>query len=630
VIDKATIDEIRRRILLSSVIGERVKLTLKGRSFVGLCPFHKEKTPSFQVNDERGFYHCFGCSASGDVVTFLRETEGLDFREAIQQLAERAGVQIVDQRTEGERREAGAAQRQKDSLFEINEAAATYFERCLKEHPLREHALQALQGRDLDLHSVDEDMRTALREFRLGYAPYGWDGLTEHLKKQGLSLQAAEKVGLLVPRKTGSGHYDRFRHRLMFAVRDLKGRVVAFSGRAMPPPSDAEISALSLPPQNPNQEEGAKYMNSPESAIYHKRDIAFGLFQAKQAIRNADRCVVVEGNFDVVSLHARGLTNVVAPLGTAFTAEQAREIKRFTSNVVFLFDGDSAGQRASKAAREPCKQEGLQAYVARLPSGADPDSLIREKGKDAVGQRLAAASPMLEYLIDTTLDQKFAAADAQARVTRIKEVTDLIASEDDPTLRAMAERHADQIATRLGIADAATFKALRQTVLQAVRGAAPASVKRAAPPELARSRALDAYIDHQILGALLEFPELLDDESLANAIGQVEGDVAVAIAALHRARLAGESPTELLERVPESTRPVMARRLASPQLADVDTAREVIINNARQLHKLRDKQHANETIQLLHQAAQSGDVDSQIALLAERMQRAKARHGLKG
>ncbi|HEX2878119.1 MAG TPA: DNA primase, partial [Polyangiaceae bacterium] len=332
-IDKATIDEIRRRILLSAVIGERVKLTLKGRSFVGLCPFHKEKTPSFQVNDERGFYHCFGCSASGDVVSFLRETEGLDFREAIQQLADRAGVQIVDQRSEGERREAGAAQKQKESLFEINEAAATYFERCLKEHPLRDHALQALQGRDLDLNSVDEDMRTALREFRLGYAPYGWDGLTEHLKKQGLSLQAAEKVGLLVPRKTGSGHYDRFRHRLMFAVRDLKGRVVAFSGRAMPPPSDAELSALSLPPQNPNQEEGAKYMNSPESAIYHKRDIAFGLFQAKQAVRNADRCVVVEGNFDVVSLHARGLRNVVAPLGTAFTVEQAREIKRFTSNV---------------------------------------------------------------------------------------------------------------------------------------------------------------------------------------------------------------------------------------------------------------------------------------------------------
>jgi DNA primase len=624
VIDKATIDEIRRRILLSAVIGERVKLTLKGRSFVGLCPFHKEKTPSFQVNDERGFYHCFGCSASGDVVTFLRETEGLDFREAITQLAERAGVQIVDQRTEGERREANAANKQKESLFEINEAAATYFERCLKEHPLRDHALQALQGRGLDSSSSDENMRTALREFRLGYAPYGWDGLTEHLKKQGLSLQAAEKVGLLVPRKTGSGHYDRFRHRLMFAVRDLKGRVVAFSGRAMPPPSDAEISALNLPPQNPNQEEGAKYMNSPESAIYHKRDIAFGLFQAKQAIRNADRCVVVEGNFDVVSLHARGLCNVVAPLGTAFTTEQAREIKRFTSNVVFLFDGDNAGQRAAKASREPAKEAGVLARVASLPLGADPDSLIREKGRAAIDQCLNAARSMLEYLIDTTLDQSFRRFDAEKQGALISQVINLISEEPDSTTREMAEKHAVQIAKRMNIADVTTLDALRRTISQAAKPSAVAA-KRALPPESARSRALDAYIDHQILGALLEFPELLDDDTLSDAIGQVEGDVAVTIALLHRARLAEENPVDLLERVPVSVRGAMAKRLAAPQLADVDTAREVILSNASKLHKLRNQADKKNAVEQLHEASQSGDIDQQFALLAERFAREKQR-----
>ncbi len=623
-IDKATIDEIRRRILLSAVIGERVKLTLKGRSFVGLCPFHKEKTPSFQVNDERGFYHCFGCSASGDVVTFLRETEGLDFREAIEQLAERAGVQIVDQRTEGERRDAGAAAKQKESLFEINEAAATYFERCLKEHPLKDHALQALQGRDLDLNSADEEVRTALREFRLGYAPYGWDGLTEHLKKLGLSVQAAEKVGLLVPRKTGSGHYDRFRHRLMFAVRDLKGRVVAFSGRAMPPPSDAEISALNLPPQNPNQEEGAKYMNSPESAIYHKRDIAFGLFQAKQAIRNADRCVVVEGNFDVVSLHARGLCNVVAPLGTAFTPEQAREIKRFTSNVVFLFDGDSAGQRASKAAREPCKQEGVLAKVASLPTGVDPDSLIREKGKLAIEQCVAAARSMLEYLIDTTLDQSFRRFDAEKQGALISEVIALISDEPDVTTREMAEKHAVQIAKRMNIADVTTLDSLRRTITTATRPTTLAA-KRVAPPESARSRSLDAYIDHQILGALLEFPELLDDDALSDAFSQVEGDVAVTIAALHRARLANENTMDLLDRVPSSVRGTMAKRLAAPHLTDIDSAREVIRSNADKLHKLRNQTDKKNTVEQLHEASQSGDIDRQLALLAERFAREQHR-----
>jgi DNA primase len=467
-------------------------------------------------------------------------------------------------------------------------------------------------------------MRTALREFRLGYAPYGWDGLTEHLKKQGLSLQAAEKVGLLVPRKTGSGHYDRFRHRLMFAVRDLKGRVVAFSGRAMPPPSDAEISALNLPPQNPNQEEGAKYMNSPESAIYHKRDIAFGLFQAKQAVRNADRCVVVEGNFDVVSLHARGLCNVVAPLGTAFTAEQAREIKRFTSNVVFLFDGDSAGQRAAKASREPCKEAGVLARVASLPTGADPDSLIREKGRTAIEQCLAAARSMLEYLIDTTLNQSFRRFDAEKQGALISQVINLISDEPDSTTREMAEKHAVQIAKRMNIADVTTLDALRRTISQAARPNTVA-VKRALPPESARSRALDAYIDHQILGALLEFPELLDDDSLSDAISQVEGDVAVTIALLHRTRLADENPVDLLERVPTSVRGSMAKRLAAPQLTDLDTAREVILSNAGKLHKLRNQADKKNAVEQLHEASQSGDIDQQFALLAERFAREKHR-----
>ncbi|HTM44862.1 MAG TPA: DNA primase, partial [Polyangiaceae bacterium] len=577
-IDKATIDEIRSRVLLSTVVGERVKLTQRGRSFVGLCPFHKEKTPSFQVNDERGFYHCFGCSASGDVVTFLRETEGLQFREAIETLAARCGVQIVDQRSEGERQQAHAAQRQKDELFEINEAAASYFERCLRDHPLHAAAQAALVDRGIDPNTTDANMQEALREFRLGYAPYGWDGLCEHLRKNGLGLSAAEKVGLLVPRKTGSGYYDRFRHRLMFAVRDIKGRVVAFSGRALPPPSDEQLRALGLQSLGQAQEEPAKYVNSPESATYHKRETLFGLFQAKQALRNQDCCVVVEGNFDVVSLYARGFKNVVAPLGTAFTAEQAREIKRFTANVVLLFDADGAGQRASKSAREPCKQEGLFAKVATLPQGTDPDSLIRDRGREAVEQCVKAARSMLEYLIDSTLDQKFAAADAQARAARIKEVTDLIQSEDDPTIRAMAERHADQIATRLGIADARTFRALRQEVLTAARGAKPSTPQvKVAPPEMARSRSREADIEREMLGALLEFPELLDDPSLASVLAEVEGDVAAAIAGLHRARDNNESPLELLERLPPTLRSLAAERLASPQLTDAAVARDQLL-----------------------------------------------------
>lgn len=628
-IDKSTIDEIRQRVLLSSVIGERVKLTQRGRNFVGLCPFHKEKTPSFQVNDERGFYHCFGCSASGDVVSFLRETEGLGFREAMETLAQRCGIQIVDQRTDDEREQAHAAQRQKDALFAINEAAATYFERCLHSHPLCQFAQQALLDRGLDSNSVDEDVQAALREFRIGYAPYGWDGLAEHLRQHGHSLPSADRVGLLVPRKSGGGYYDRFRHRLMFAVRDLRGRVIAFSGRSLPNPDEAQLRMLNLPAPAAGQEEPAKYVNSPETAIYRKRETLFGLYQARQAVRNQDSCVVVEGNFDVVSLHARGLHNVVAPLGTAFTAEQAREVKRFTANVVLLFDGDKAGERASKSAREPCQQEGLLARVATLPQGTDPDELVRQQGPDALRQCIKAARSMLEYLIDSALDQRFAADDAQARAAKIKEVTELIASEDDPTVRAMAERHADRIATRLGIADVQTFRALRQSVLQATRGAAPAQPKRVAPPETARSRARPQDLERDMLAAVLEYPELLDDPELSATLDQTEGEIVVTIAALHRSRELGEGPVELLARLPESVRGFAGQRLAAPELPDLESAKNQLLENATKLQRLRQKEQERDLIEQMHRAAQVGDFETEMALLAQIKERTRARHGAK-
>lgn len=345
VIGQDTLDRIRRETDLVALIGESLKLSKRGRSFVGLCPFHKEKSPSFHVNPERGFYHCFGCHESGDAIKFVQKLEGLDFIEAVRRLAERTGIEVVDNVSDAERREQAEARRRSEELFEVSALAASYFERMLREHPLASFARDELARRSLVPEQPTDSIADALQAFRVGYAPYGWDGLSKHLRDDRGSLQAAQKVGLVLERKSGSGYYDRFRHRLMFAVMDSKGRVVAFSGRMLDEPPRSALSALGLEAPSESADKPAKYINSPESSIYRKREALFGIHQARQAIRDADRTIVVEGNFDVVSLHARGQKNVVAPLGTAFTPEQATQIKRLTPQIVLLFDGDAAGSR---------------------------------------------------------------------------------------------------------------------------------------------------------------------------------------------------------------------------------------------------------------------------------------------
>jgi DNA primase len=262
---------------------------------------------------------------------------------------------------------------------------------------------------------------------------------------------AGERVGLLVPRSSGSGHYDRFRHRLMFAVTDATGRVIAFSGRALADPDPKELHALGISgPSAPSDGPPAKYINSPESPIYTKGEHLFGLHQARHAIRQQGFAVLVEGNFDVVSLHARGMNNVVAPLGTAFTVQQAKLMKRFAPKVVVLFDGDAAGKKATRAARGPAAEGGLSAKVAVLPKGTDPDELARKRGIEAVAHLIKNARGMLEHLIDEALaGDAFEGATLAEQQARIQAVAQLLREENDPNLRSMAKLYADKLSSKL-------------------------------------------------------------------------------------------------------------------------------------------------------------------------------------
>lgn len=632
-IGQETIDRVRRETKIVELVGESVKLQRRGRSFTGLCPFHKEKTPSFHVNSERGFYHCFGCHASGDAIKYVQETEGVDFVEAVRSLAERCGIDIIENESDAERKQQLEQRRKQQELYDIGDRAAEYFERMLREHPLSEHARAELARRGLVATTPTDQIADALQAFRLGYAPYGWDGLVRFLKESGLSARAAETVGLLAPRKTGSGHYDRFRHRLMFAVIDVQGRVVAFSGRALPEPTAEELRAAGVEAlgSGGTGEAPAKYVNSPESPVYKKREAVFGLYQSRQALRSGEPCLIVEGNFDVVSLHARGIRNVVAPLGTAFTVEQAKQIRRFTTDVVLMFDGDSAGKRATNASREPCQVAELTAKVVTLPLGKDPDDFVRERGPEGVQQLLKHSRGILEYLIDLALSEELLQEGAEARAKSVQFVTKLIGSEKDATLRDLAETFADGlVAARLKIhQDSAeqvrTLKALVRALqarpgMAATRG--PAGPGR---PHQARSRDRRQELGLEVLGALLDFPELAEEAASQAAAAVIEGDVALAFAALRQAIQGGrlENPEDVLAKLSPPIHPFALARLAAPRHERLEDAKTELVDNVKKLQSLELKREKSEVTEELEALQRTGDSKQEDVLLQQIFEKAR-------
>ncbi len=631
-ISKDTISLVRDRTDLVAVVSESVpSLKKRGRRFLGLCPFHQEKTPSFHVNPDSGLYYCFGCKETGDVFRFLERMEGYTFVEAVKSLAERAGIPILEEKVSAPT-DADRLKRERDALFSVLQMAATWYEQQLREHPQRDYAVAELERRGLP------PTTDAVQAFRIGYAPPGWDGLTCFLKAQGVSPAVAESVGLLVPRTGASGYYDRFRHRLMFAVLDVQGRVVAFSGRALVPIEDTEPADSGAPRDKPAaapRDPPPKYINSPESPVYIKGSHIFGLWQARHAIRRAEHAIVVEGNFDVVSLHARGIENVVAPLGTAFTVEQARLLRRYAVQVTLLFDADAAGRKAARAAEGPCDQAGLDARVALLPDRMDPDEFVRSKGDKALRHVVGQARGLFEYLIDVDLDPSFNAADAIEVAARVERVVAIIDRQKDPMRRAMLEAYADYAASRLDLVRSApnAWLALRR------RFRAPARAARvhAGPrPSEARVQPRRPGQDERkaIIGAILDFPVLLDDSELQGVLPLLEGESARIVAAIRpsmRVNAAGEKvldSSEFLAQMPPAIQAFASARLAAPAHDTIDEARATVSVNEKKLRDSNIAREANEIVREQHRVV--GDWDTELELARHADSIVRGRQGLMG
>jgi DNA primase len=457
------LQKIKEAVNLREVVGEHVVLRKAGASFSGLCPFHQERSPSFNVNEQKQFYYCYGCQKGGDVVSFVMEIHGMSFPEAIEELAERGRVALPKDIAKDlgggspEEEARRAAAREKLNLsFKLNRFVAAFYHSSLAQN---QQARAYLSKR-----GVSEDM---IRQFYIGSSSSSWDALTQHFIAKNAPLPIAQELGLIRPSpKTapgGSGFFDLFRNRVMFPILDLRGKVVGFGGRSLPAASEGGDS------------DGPKYMNSVESPIFHKGKIAYGLYQAQKHVREKDEVILVEGYFDVIALHAAGFQNVVATCGTALTPDHLQVFKRFASKVTVLFDGDKAGITATERAMELGLSHGAILYGAVIPKGLDPDEILFDQetgaptadGKAQMTAILSAAQPLLDSRIQEASVQ--ASQGPEARTQALKQIGQWLAMYSDPVGR---EVRIQDVETKFGVSRALVLQTMGQVGAQN-RGAAP-------------------------------------------------------------------------------------------------------------------------------------------------------------
>ena len=416
-VSQSTLEQIRAANDIVDIIGAHVPLKRNGANFVCLCPFHKEKSPSFNVNPSRQIFRCFGCGKGGDVFAFVKEYENLDFMDAVRRLAERARIPLEMDNDPAVRDQRSI----KDQLLKLHEAITQRWQQCLAGEAAGQVAREYLERR-----GVHPD---AVLEFRVGAAPEAWDDTVNWAKAKGFSPELCETAGLILRRDSG-GWYDRFRGRLIFPICDEQGRVIAFSGRVLQ-----------------GDEKQAKYVNSPETPIFSKGRVLFALDKAKRSILDAGKAILAEGQLDTIACHAAGIRNVVAPQGTAFTADQARVLKRYVDEVVLCFDGDKAGRDAVIRALDPLLAAGLAIRVASIPPPDDPDSWIRAHGAESFQALLNRAQGIFDFYLQGLCSGNDIASD-RGRLVVLRSMGEAVHKTANAVL---IDTYAQRTAQRLGV-----------------------------------------------------------------------------------------------------------------------------------------------------------------------------------
>jgi DNA primase len=466
----ATLDQVRAASDIVEVVGSVLPLKRAGANFVALCPFHKEKTPSFNVNPQRQIFHCFGCHKGGDVFTFIREFENITFPEAVRRLAERARIPLPEEPQSGE----SESRRLKETLLQIHEQIAQRWQSALATEAAGQVARDYLARRGVTSDAVEL--------FRLGYAPELWDDTVNWARSKGYEPALVEKAGLILRKPDTDRFYDRFRGRLMFPICDEQGRVIGFSGRILS-----------------GDEKTAKYVNSPETPIFTKSRVFFGLDKSKRALLDAGFAVVCEGQLDLIACFMAGIRNVVAPQGTAFTGDQAHILKRYVDEVVLCFDSDEAGQNAAVRSLDHLLASGLAVRVAVVPAPHDPDSYIKANGGEAFRKLIDQAGGFFDYYLQRLCATHGVTTD-KGRLAILRDMAEAVHKTGNVVL---LDTYAQKTALRLGVGPEAVRAEFQKATAVAARapaapdaGEAEPEAPRVSPQELLLLRFLFDAEEH--------------------------------------------------------------------------------------------------------------------------------------
>ncbi len=499
-IPEATIIEIQRSADIVAVISDSVMLEKRGKDFVGLCPFHTEKTPSFTVSPDKQAFYCFGCGEGGDVFSFVMKDSGLSFPEAVKSLAARTGIEVPDEDLSPEARQR---LQRREALLSINREAVAFYQEQLR-GPSGKAAREYLRRREMPPETVER--------FRIGFAPDAWDRLTEFFARRNVSADRVEAAGLIVPRKSGTGYYDRFRNRIIFPIDDARGQIVGLGGRVM-------------------DESQPKYLNSPETELYHKGRTLYGLSVTRSACRRAGSVFLVEGYFDLLSLHAHGIENVVATLGTALTPAHLRLLKGYGREAILVFDSDTAGVRAAVRSIDRFEAAGMDARIMVLPEGDDPDTHVRAHGPDAFLRAAEAAKGTHGFLMDTAVRRHGTSVEGRLRV--LKDLESPLAAIDDRAKQALYVR---ELADRLGLDEAVIFERIRKPG----RPEKP-TVRRPEPPD---GRRLGGRLEEKIIAMMIQYPEIIPEVTRRGILAGFRNERLRAIG-----EVAAQSPGQPLSRL---------------------------------------------------------------------------------
>ncbi len=592
-IPEETVSAVKNASDIVGIISEVVMLNKTGRNYVGLCPFHSDKTPSFTVSPDKQMFHCFGCGEGGNVFSFVMKYHAISFPEAVRQLASRCGIEVSMEKMPPEMK---SRMKRQEALLSINRRAMDFFRHCL---------LDVAQGRLARAYLKKREMREdVLQRFGVGYAPDSWDGLLSFMSKQGVFPDLLATAGLAIARKDKPGYYDRFRNRIMFPIMDAGGRLVGFGGRVMDD---------SLP----------KYLNSPETALYSKSRILYGLNHSKLRCRETDVVYIVEGYFDLISMYCHGIENAVATLGTALTPDHVHMLKGYASRFVLVYDSDQAGIKAALRTVETFRKEEIQGRILVLPSGEDPDSFLMKFGSDAFEKIAQNAMDPMNFLMETSIKQHGLSVEGKLRI--ISQISRLLASVGDPVARSLYVR---SLADRIGVEEKAVLEKVR-TVLRfkdkEIVDSRSRNVlnERSTVPGCRNGTTRFHRFERQLVAMMLQFPEILPEVRARRLVDKFQNAMLMSIGKIILDQERGEaiSVHDLMQRMENDEQRRMAASLA---MDEQSWNREGCLNLIYQF-EISVQREKDTLLQRIKAAEAENNQDLLIELLRERQTQARER-----